>query len=81
MSVSNEFLPITTVDVLAQFTSPDSLASSLGISRRTLARWHAQRIGPARCKVGKLILYRIQAVQDWMVAQEHDPHERGRRRR
>lgn len=68
-------------DVLSGFITPEVLAALLGISGRTLARWHAQRIGPARCKVGKLILYRTQAVRDWMAAQEREPQRRERRRR
>jgi excisionase family DNA binding protein len=34
----------------------------LGVSTRTLSRWHALRVGPARCKIGRKVLYRREAV-------------------
>lgn len=66
---------------LAGFMTPQDLAARLGISQRTLSRWHARRIGPARCVVGKLILYRVDAVRDWLAAQEEQPVTTRRRRR
>ncbi|AWJ94825.1 DNA-binding protein (plasmid) [Azospirillum baldaniorum] len=56
-----------------EYLTPDALAAMLGISERTLQRWHAARRGPARCKVGKLIRYRIEAVRDWLAANEERP--------
>jgi hypothetical protein len=67
--------------ILAGFITPDDLATQLHISRRTLDRWHARRIGPARCTVGRLILYRADAVRDWLVKQESPAPERDARRR
>ncbi|MBF0169409.1 MAG: helix-turn-helix domain-containing protein [Alphaproteobacteria bacterium] len=55
---------------LAGFLTPKQLAAELGISLRTLARWHARRIGPARCVIGKLIRYRLDAVKEWLAANE-----------
>jgi hypothetical protein len=52
------------------FVNPDQLAQRLGISKRTLARWHARRIGPPRCTIGKTILYRIASIQEWLSANE-----------
>ncbi len=80
MSASTQPSPVA-ANVLANFITPEDLAASLGISRRTLARWHAKRIGPARCVVGKLILYRDDTVRDWLAAMEQEQPERGRRRR
>lgn len=57
----------------ADFIAPDALAAMLGVSERTLQRWHAARRGPTRCKVGKLIRYRIEAVRDWLAANEERP--------
>lgn len=67
--------------LLDGFISPEALAEQLGISLRTLARWHAQRKGPARCTVGKLILYRIAAVRDWLAGLERDCSAPSSRRR
>lgn len=48
----------------------DELADQIGVTRRTLERWHAQRTGPPRIKVGKRVFYRADAVRDWMLAHE-----------
>jgi hypothetical protein len=58
---------------LGEYVTPDQLAQHLGVSVRTLSRWHARRIGPPRCSVGKLILYRVTAVRAWMVEREFTP--------
>lgn len=81
MSTSNESSSSIAADVLAGYLTPDELAASLQISRRTLARTHARREGPPRCKVGKLILYRLEAVRDWLAGLETEPPKRDRRRR
>ena len=59
--------------IKATYFTPEQLAEELGISMRTLMRWHAERRGPPRCAVGKLILYRVAAVHDWLASQESDP--------
>jgi hypothetical protein len=58
---------------LGEYVTPNQLAQSIGVSVRTLSRWHAQRIGPPRCSVGKLILYRVPAVRAWMAEREFNP--------
>jgi hypothetical protein len=58
---------------LGEYVTPDQLAQHLGVSVRTLSRWHARRIGPPRCSVGKLILYRVAAVRAWMAEREFTP--------
>jgi predicted DNA-binding transcriptional regulator YafY len=58
---------------LGEYVTPDQLAQHLGVSVRTLSRWHARRIGPPRCSVGKLILYRVIAVRAWMAEREFTP--------
>ena len=50
--------------------TPDELAGELRVTRRTLERWHAQRIGPPRIKFGKQVRYRAAAVRQWLEAQE-----------
>jgi hypothetical protein len=49
---------------------PDDLARELGVSPRTVARWHALREGPPRCVQGRLILYRRAAVTAWLAERE-----------
>jgi hypothetical protein len=55
------------------FLTPEELADLLGISVRTLSRWHLLRIGPPRCDIGKLRLYRQTSVNDWLASQESEP--------
>ena len=52
---------------------PTAVAELLGVSRRTLSRWHALRVGPARCKVGRTILYRQASITEWLVKNETHP--------
>ena len=52
---------------------PAEVAALLGVSLRTLSRWHALRVGPARCKVGRTVLYRKNAVESWLVQNETHP--------
>jgi hypothetical protein len=67
--------PLPSADslTLGEYITPDQLAQHLGVSVRTLSRWHARRIGPPRCSVGKLILYRVTAVRAWMAEREFTP--------
>jgi hypothetical protein len=53
-----------------EFIKPDDLARELGVSPRTVARWHARREGPPRCVQGRLILYRRAAVTAWLADRE-----------
>jgi hypothetical protein len=66
-------LPLADNLTLGEYVTPDQLAQHLGVSVRTLSRWHARRIGPPRCSVGKLILYRVTAVRAWMAEREFTP--------
>ncbi|WP_216598417.1 helix-turn-helix domain-containing protein [Phaeobacter sp. 11ANDIMAR09] len=52
---------------------PSQVAELLNVSKRTLSRWHAHRVGPSRVKVGRTILYRRAAVDAWLVANETQP--------
>ena len=39
-------------------------AENLGITVRTLDRWNAIGLGPARITVQRLVLYRIEAIEE-----------------
>jgi hypothetical protein len=73
--------PLPSADslTLGEYVTPDQLAQHLGMSVRTLSRWHARRIGPPRCSVGKLILYRVTAVRAWLAESEAIPVALGTR--
>ncbi len=59
--------------VLAEYMSRDELAAQLDRCPRTLDRWHSLRIGPPRTVLGRRVLYRRQAVAEWLRAQEEPP--------
>lgn len=46
------------------------LSAELGISVDTLGRWETRRIGPPCVRVGRKVLYRADAVRDWLKSQE-----------
>jgi transcriptional regulator with XRE-family HTH domain len=50
-----------------QYLTPAQLAKTLGISPRTLARWHATRAGPPRIKILKLVLYDVSKLPEWLA--------------
>lgn len=56
----------------SQLTAAE-VAILLGVSERTLARWHALRVGPPRCKLGRKVMYRHCALEDWLAANETKP--------
>ena len=58
------------VNRLEGFLSPPQLAERLGVSLRTLSRWHAERTGPPRITRGRLVLYRLEALHKWLESHE-----------
>ena len=67
--------------VLDGYLEPQEVAHQLGVSVRTLTRWHALRCGPPRCMTGRKIYYRVDAVREWLRDSERGamrPHKRGR---
>lgn len=53
--------------------TPADTANFIGISHRTLSRWHQQRLGPPRIKVGRRILFRRKCVLEWLIENEQAP--------
>jgi hypothetical protein len=56
--------------VLDDFMSVQELAAELKHNRRTLDRWHRLGTGPPRTLVGRTIMYRRDAVRQWLAEQE-----------
>lgn len=46
------------------------VAAEFGLAVDTLRRWEGRRIGPPSVKLGQRVLYRAEAVREWLVAQE-----------
>ena len=53
--------------------SHSQAAEFLGVSTKTLKRWHSQRIGPPRCKAGQTIFYLKSSVLTWLKSREQEP--------
>jgi predicted DNA-binding transcriptional regulator AlpA len=58
---------------LHDYISPAQLAEELGISERTVHRWHALRQGPPRVLLGRRPYYKRASVAAWIERQERDP--------
>ena len=56
--------------LLTDYLTPTELAAELGVCARTIERWHRLREAPPRTKVGKRVLYRREAVAEWLSARE-----------
>jgi hypothetical protein len=52
--------------------TPAQLSRRLGLSEETLARWRGQAKGPHHLKIGRRVLYPLEAVEGWLKAQEGD---------
>ena len=64
-----------------RYVTADRLAAILRVTVRTLGRWDAARIGPPKIKVGKLVLFDIAKVPDWLSSRETAPVRAAGRRR
>jgi hypothetical protein len=56
-----------------QYVSAQRVASMLGVSVRTLSRWDTTGIGPPKIKVGKLILFDLGKLTEWLASRESRP--------
>lgn len=56
--------------LLQSFLTTEQLAQELGVTTRTLYRWHLQRIGPPRIEVGRTILFSRASVEEWLKSRE-----------
>jgi predicted DNA-binding transcriptional regulator AlpA len=66
VKISNEVRSPRLDDIMDR----QALAAFLGVSDRTVDRWHLLRTGPPRIKVGNKVLYRASAVLDWLRRNE-----------
>jgi predicted DNA-binding transcriptional regulator AlpA len=63
-------MEVMTMSVLEGYVSKPELAAQLQKSTRTLDRLERQRIGPPRTVIGRLILYKVDSVKEWLNGQE-----------
>src|SRR5215469_4106523 len=57
--------------ILAELLTPEDLALELGVTDRTIGRWHRRRIGPRRVQIGRKVYYRRESVIAWVASCEH----------
>jgi len=67
--------------ILAGYLTPKNLAQALGVSERTVARWHRLREGPPRVEIGRKVFYRLESVSAWVASCERPEPRAGRTRR
>jgi len=67
-------------DILANYLSERQFAKLINRDLRTVRRWHAKRIGPPRIVFQKLVLYRREAIEKWLLSHETAPVANRRRR-
>jgi predicted DNA-binding transcriptional regulator AlpA len=60
-----------TQSILAGLLTPKGLALELGVTERTIARWHQHRIGPPRVRIGRKVYYRKDSVIAWVGSCEN----------
>lgn len=57
--------------LLDSLITPATLAEGLGTTERSLAEWRITGRGPKFIRVGRSPRYRPEAVDEWLLAQEH----------
>ncbi len=62
--------PGAAATVLDGWLTREELGVQLGLSPSTLKRWEGSRTGPPCVRVGRRIVYRLEAVRDWLREQE-----------
>ncbi|MGH8337201.1 MAG: helix-turn-helix domain-containing protein [Gammaproteobacteria bacterium] len=67
--------------ILAGYLTPKDLAQALGVSERTVARWHRFREGPPRVEIGRKVFYRLESVNAWIASCERSEARADRIRR
>jgi predicted DNA-binding transcriptional regulator AlpA len=67
--------------ILAGYLTPKNLAQALGVSERTVARWHRFREGPPRVEIGRKVFYRLESVNAWIASCERPEARADRVRR
>lgn len=59
-----------TAPLLSGWLTRAQVASEIGVSVDTLARWESQRIGPPCVRIGRKVLYRADAFREWLISRE-----------
>ncbi|MEV8168854.1 helix-turn-helix domain-containing protein [Microbacterium paraoxydans] len=57
--------------LLDSLITPATLAERLGTTERNLSEWRITGRGPKFIRIGRSPRYRPEAVDEWLLAQEH----------
>ena len=69
--MSTSLIEPISASVLASLITAPVLASLLESTERTLSEWRIRGTGPAYIRVGRSVRYRPEAVDAWLLSQEH----------
>lgn len=62
---------LDSTSLLDSLVSPSTLAARLGTTERSLSEWRIKGRGPRFIRVGRSVRYRPEAVDSWLLSQEH----------
>lgn len=58
------------MSLLKEYIERKELATELDLTEHTLSLWERDKKGPPVTRIGRKVLYRRQAVIEWMLKQE-----------
>jgi hypothetical protein len=70
MKDTDDAAPDDDTGLLVGWLNRADLARELTLTVDTLQRWETRRMGPPCVRVGRKVLYRMEAVRDWLREQE-----------
>ena len=70
LNAVDDAAPDVDTGALVGWLNRTDLARELTLSVDTLQRWETRRMGPPCVRVGRKVLYRMEAVRDWLREQE-----------
>ena len=70
LKATDDAAPGEVTGLLTGWLNRTDLARELTLSVDTLQRWETRRMGPPCVRVGRKVLYRMEAVRDWLREQE-----------
>lgn len=60
-------------NITENYLTDSQTAGELRVTTRTLARWRAERCGPAWLRVGRRVMYRRESIERWLLNREQIP--------
>ena len=70
LKAPDDTVPEVDTGLLTGWLNRTDLARELTLSVDTLQRWETRRVGPPCVRVGRKVLYLMEAVRDWLREQE-----------